>query len=217
MTGVDFIYMLVEVKPFEEPRGLLKDGVIVMEILVVKDKRIDYDGSAIQSHWAYRNFGILGNSLVVFRGKCDVRVKEMIDIEDLRGSKEIKSDNMVHYIIEVFDLPNVLFASTLQKLFIAKLCEVLREYGVKTARKGDDIYVDGRKLSISIATVSPVSIKIHIGINVEAKGIPEGVDTIGLKELGITDIKGFMEKTGEALVVEFKKVKRDSLKVRWAQ
>ncbi len=188
-----------------------------MELLVVKDKRIDYDGSAIGSHWAYRNFGILGNSLVVFRGKCDVKVEEMIDIEDLRESKEIKSDDMVHYIIEVFDFPNVLLASTLQKLFIARLCEVLAEYGVKASRKGDDIYVNGKKLSISIATVSPVSVKMHIGINVEAKGIPKGVEAIGLKELGVTDVEGFMEKTGEALVAEFNKVKKDSLKVRWAQ
>ncbi|WP_297418817.1 DUF366 family protein [Thermococcus sp.] len=188
-----------------------------MELLVVKDKCIDYDGSAIQSHWAYRNFGILGNSIVVFRGGCDVNVEEMIDIEDLRQNKEIKSDDMVHYIVEVFDFPNVLLASALQKLFIARLCEVLGEYGVKTSRKGDDIYVHGRKLSISIATVSPVSVKMHIGINVEIKGIPEGVDAIGLKELGIIDIEGFMEKTGKALVEEFIKVKKDSMKVRWAQ
>ena len=188
-----------------------------MEVLIVRDRRIDYDGSAIQSNWAYRNFGILGNSLVVFRGKCNVKVEEMIDIEDLRQKKEIKSDDMVHYIIEVFDFPNVLLASALQKLFIAKLYEVLADYGVKTARRGDDIYVNGKKLSISIATVSPVSIKMHIGINVEAKGIPEGVEAVGLKEIGINDIEGFMEKTGKALVEEFNKVKRDSLKVRWAQ
>ncbi|NJE11435.1 DUF366 family protein [Thermococcus sp. MAR1] len=188
-----------------------------MELLIVRDRRIDYDGSAIGSHWAYRNFGILGNSLVIFRGRCDVKVEEMIDIEDLRASKEIKSDDMIHYIIEVFDLVNTLFASTLQKLFIARLCEVLGEYGVKTYRKGDDIYVNGKKLSISIATVSPVSVKIHIGINVEAKGIPEGVDAIGLRELGITEVKNFMETTGKALVEEFNKVKKDSLKVRWAQ
>lgn len=188
-----------------------------MELLIVKDRRIDYDGSAIGSHWAYRNFGLLGNSLVVFRGKCDVKVEEMIDIEDLRQNKEIKSDDMVHYIIEVFDLVNTLFASTLQKLFIARLCEVLGECGIKTMRKGDDIYVNGRKLSISIATVSPVSVKIHIGINVEAKGIPEGVEATGLREIGITDVEEFMERTGRALVEEFKKVKKDSLKVRWAQ
>ncbi|AEH25336.1 DUF366 family protein [Pyrococcus yayanosii] len=187
-----------------------------MELLVVRDRRIDYDGSAIRSHWAYRNFGILGNSLVVFRGRCNVRVEEMIDIEDLRAKKEIRSDDMVHYIVEVFDVPNVLLASALQKLFVARLCEVLGEYGIKTSRKGDDIYVNGKKLSISIATVSPVSIKIHIGINVEAKGIPEGIEATGLRELGINDVEEFMERTGRALVEEFEKVKRDSLKVRWA-
>ncbi|AIF70076.1 hypothetical protein PAP_08455 [Palaeococcus pacificus DY20341] len=188
-----------------------------MELKVIKDKRIDYDGSAIKSHWAYRNFGMLGNSIVVFRGKCDVKVEEMIDIEDLRASKEIKSDDMVHYIIEVFDFPNVLLASALQKLFIAKLCEVLNDYGVGTLRKGDDIYVDGKKLSISIATVSPVSIKIHIGINVETKGIPKGVDAVGLRELGIEDIEEFMDVTGNAIQKEFLKVRKDSLKVRWAE
>ncbi len=188
-----------------------------MELLVVKDRRIDYDGSAIRSHWTYRNFGILGDSLVVFRGRCDVKVEEMVDIEDLIASKEIRSDDMVHYIVEVFDLVNTLFASTLQKLFIAKLCEVLGEYGVKTTRKGDDVYVNGRKLSISIATVSPVSVKIHIGINVESKGVPEGVNAADLKELGITDVDGFMDITGKALLEEFKKIKKDSLKVRWVQ
>ncbi|RKX48881.1 MAG: DUF366 domain-containing protein [Thermotogae bacterium] len=188
-----------------------------MELLVIGDRRIDYDGSAIKSHWAYRNFGILGNSIVVFRGRCDVKIEEMIDIEDLRQKKEIKSDDMVHYIVEVFDYPSTLMASALQKLFIAKLCELLGKYNIKTSRKGDDIYVNGKKLSISIATVSPVSVKIHIGINVEAKGIPKGVDAIGLKELGILDIAEFMEKSGKALAEEFTKVKKDSLKVRWAE
>lgn len=188
-----------------------------MELVIVRDRRIKYDGSAIKSHWAYRNFGILGDSLVIFRGPCHVREDEMIDLEDIIERREIKSDDMIHYIVEIFDLPNVLLASTIQKLFVAKLCEVLKGYGIETERKGDDIYVNGKKLSISIATVSPVSIKLHIGINVEAKGIPEGVEAIGLKELGINDIEDFMERTGKALVDEFQKIKKDSLKVRWAQ
>lgn len=187
-----------------------------MELLVIGDRRIDYDGSAIRSHWAYRNFGILGNSIIVFRGRCDVKVEEMIDIEDLRAKKEIKSEDMVHYIIEIFDSPNTLLASALQKLFIAKLCEVLQAYGIETFRKGDDIYVDGKKLSISIATVSPVSMKIHIGINVEAKGVPEGVKAVGLRELGFEEVSHFMERTGRAIQEEFLKVKKDSMKVRWA-
>lgn len=188
-----------------------------MELLVVKDRKIDYDGSAIKSHWAYRNFEVLGNSIVVFRGSCDIKIEEMIDIEDLRQQKEIKSEDMIHYIIEIFEVPNVFLASVLQKLFIAKLCEILGEYGIKTSRYGDDIYIDDKKLSISIATVSPVSIKIHIGVNVEAKGVPMGVNAIGLKELGISDIDQFMELSGKLLVEEFLKAKKDSLKVRWAE
>ena len=83
-----------------------------MEVLIVRDRRIDYDGSAIQSHWAYRNFGILGNSLVVFRGKCNVKVEEMIDIEDLRQKKEIRSE--VSYLF----LAELLFScSVLRRMF----------------------------------------------------------------------------------------------------
>ncbi|MFA4646959.1 DUF366 family protein [Pyrococcus kukulkanii] len=185
-----------------------------MELLVIKARRIDYDGSAIRSHWAYRNFGVLGDSLVVFRGRCDVKIEEMVDIEDLRQRKEIKSDDMIHYIVEVFWHPDVLLASALQKLFIARLCELFSKKGVKVERKGDDIYVGDRKLSISIATISPVSIKIHIGINVTSRGVPQDVKAIGLQELGI-DPEEFMEESGRVLVEEFLKVRKDSMKVRW--
>ncbi|RLF91350.1 DUF366 domain-containing protein, partial [Thermococci archaeon] len=81
-------------------------------------------------------------------------------------------------------------------------------------RKGDDIYVGDRKLSISIATISPVSIKIHIGINVTSRGVPQDVKAIGLQELGI-DPEEFMEESGRVLVEEFLKVRKDSMKVRW--
>ncbi|WP_048146506.1 DUF366 family protein [Pyrococcus abyssi] len=185
-----------------------------MDLLIIKDRRIDYDGSAIRSHWAYRNFGILGDSLVVFRGRCDVKVEEMVDIEDLRLKKEIKGDDMIHYIAEIFWHPDVLLASSLQKLFIARLVEILRDLGVDAEREGDDIYVEGRKLSISIATVSPVSLKIHIGINVSTSGVPREVNAIGLDELGV-DALEFMERSGRELVEEYEKVRKDSMKVRW--
>lgn len=102
-----------------------------MEFFIVKDKRIDYDGFVIQSYWVYRNFGIFGDLIVIFCGKCDVKVEEMIDIEDFCQSKEIKSYDMVYYIIEVFDFVNIFFVLMFQKFFIVRLCEVLGEYGVK--------------------------------------------------------------------------------------
>lgn len=60
-----------------------------------------------------------------------------------------------------------------------------------------------------------VSVKMYIGINVEVRGILEGVDVIGLKEFGVIDVDEFMEKIGKVFVEEFNKVKRDSFKVRW--
>ncbi|AFK21888.1 DUF366 family protein [Pyrococcus sp. ST04] len=185
-----------------------------MELLIVRDRKINYDGSAIKSHWAYRNFGILGDSLVVFRGKCNVKVEEMVDIEDLRMRKEIKSDDMVHYIVELFWGTDIFLASSLQKLLIARLGELLRAKGVAVVRKGDDLFVEGKKLSISIATISPVSIKIHIGLNVTSKGVPRDVSAIGLEEIGI-NVDEFMEESGKALVEEVLKVKKDAMKVRW--
>ena len=57
-------------------------------------------------------------------------------------------------------------------------------------RKGDDLIVDGGKLSVSIATKSTTSILIHTGLNILSEGAP--VKASGLtSELGITDIKAF--------------------------
>ena len=61
--------------------------------------------------------------------------------------------------------------------------EILTEYGIQTKREGDDIFVDGGKLSISIASVSLSSAKIHFALNLEDKGTPNDVETIGLFDI----------------------------------
>ena len=33
---------------------------------------IDYDGTQIRSLWAYREFGVQGDSIVAFRGACEI-------------------------------------------------------------------------------------------------------------------------------------------------
>jgi hypothetical protein len=38
--------------------------------------------------------------------------------------------------------------------------------GILTKREGDDLFVNGKKLTVSIASTSAVSQKIHFGINV---------------------------------------------------
>src|SRR5262249_25609063 len=66
-------------------------------------ERTNYDGSQLQSLFAYRQWGILGPSCVAFRGACEVSFDHMVDLEDLRAESAIRGSDMVHFIAEVFD------------------------------------------------------------------------------------------------------------------
>ena len=66
---------------------------------IVLPEKFDYDGSQISSLWAYNSFGIQEDSIVVFRGLCDVQIEHMIDLEDRRANESIWSEDMVSFII----------------------------------------------------------------------------------------------------------------------
>jgi len=72
-----------------------------------------------------------------------------------------------------------------QRLLVMIFREILTEYGISTKREGDDIFVENRKLSISIASVSLSSAKIHFALNLEDKGTPNDVETIGLFDIQV--------------------------------
>lgn len=134
--------------------------------------RLRYDGSQMSSNWAYRTLGVEGESMVAFVGECDIPPSLVIDIEDLRSHSRIYSRMMLHFILERFDrdLENVMLR---QRLLAAIVKEILEEKtGRVLTRSGDDIY-DGRaKLTISVATLTTISSKIHFGINVIGRGAP---------------------------------------------
>ncbi len=146
-----------------------------------------YDGTQIGPLWAYRVHGIQGDSLVAFRGPCAIPARHMIDQEDVRRRAKIASPDMLHFLAEHFDAPVDLEKAVLrQRLFASTVhVEVARRSRQAVLRDGDDLFtLDGRKLSISIATATAVSSKFHFGINVrEARGV--GVKTAGLRDLGI--------------------------------
>ena len=102
---------------------------------------------------------------------------------------------MVNFICEFFDQQptNMRIAYLRQRLLVMIFREILTEYGVSTKREGDDIFVDGRKLSISIASVSLSSAKIHFALNLEDKGTPSDVETIGLYDIRVDDEQVFNE------------------------
>ena len=92
---------------------------------------------------------------------------------------------MVNFICEFFDQQptNMRVAYLRQRLLVMIFREILTEFGVESKREGDDIFVNNGKLSISIASVSLSSAKIHFALNLEDKGTPSDVETIGLFDI----------------------------------
>ena len=153
------------------------------------DKEIKYIGSQLAPHWIYKNFKLQGDAIVAFIGECEVALTEMVDIEDVINNEPIYSKSMLSFITEQFNV-NLVEGVFRQRLLICIIKELLEERGIFVLRNGDDLMIDGKKLSVSIATKSTTSILIHTGLNILSEGAP--VKASGLtSELGITDIKEF--------------------------
>lgn len=154
-----------------------------MKTLCFAEREITYDGSQLQPHWIYRTFDLMDDSLVAFTGPARVELDHMVDLEDVKKKAPIASPRMLHFLGEWFH-DSLDSAILLQHLFVCEIYESLLERGIgKLFRRGNDIYYDGRKFSVSIATRSQVSVLMHAAVNVETHGTP--VPTSGLAELGI--------------------------------
>ncbi|MGE0634109.1 MAG: DUF366 family protein [Pseudobdellovibrionaceae bacterium] len=152
------------------------------------EKTIKYDGTQLRSLFAYLQHGVLGDSIVGFRGACEVTLDHMVDGEDLLAKSEIRGSDMLHFIVEVFDRP-LWGAIAFQRLMAATMMEVLqknlKDTNTKTqfTRRGDDIFWNEGKLSISIATRSPNSSVIHFAVNCRNAGTP--VKTAALEDFDL--------------------------------
>ena len=157
------------------------------------DEIFEYDGSQINPSWAFQEFGIYGSSIVTWIGPVNITPDNLKDFADV--GLEIKSNYMVNFICEFFDQQptNMRVAYLRQRLLVMIFREILTEKEISTRREGDDIFVDGRKLSISIASVSLSSAKIHFALNLEDKGTPDDVDTIGLYDIKVDGRQVFNE------------------------
>lgn len=165
------------------------------------EEEIKYIGSQLSPHWIYKNFKLQGDVIVAFVGECEVKLTEMVDLEDVINNEPIYSKYMLSFITEQFGI-GLTEGVFRQRLLICIIKELLEKRGVFVVRQGDDLMINGRKLSVSIATKSITSILIHTGLNILSEGAP--VAASGLKsELGIEDIKAFalevMEKYSEEI------------------
>ncbi len=173
---------------------------------------LDYDGSQLHSLFAYENFGLQGDSIVAFCGACNIPAQNMVDAEDVRAGEAIYSASMLHFIAEHFHSPLELTA-TRQRLLVVLAKELLELLsGRPLGRRGDDLYFENRKLSISIATVSPVSGLIHLAFNLNTDWVP--VPAASLEELSISEVERFAEDLMQAYKAEIEDLHAACCKVK---
>lgn len=176
------------------------------------EKEIKYEGFQLAPHWIYKNFKIQGDSTVAFIGECDVKLNEMVDIEDVINNEPIYSKLMLSFISEQFNI-GLVEGVFRQRLLICIIKEALEKRGVKLTRSGDDLYVGNKKLTVSIATKSATSVLIHTGVNIISDGAP--IDACGLKnDLNIDDIEQFAKEILENYANEIDDIVMASTKVR---
>jgi hypothetical protein len=186
--------------------------ITVKSILKEGEERIPYHGPELRPHFILSRFRIEGSALVAFRGPCEVMTEHLVDWEDRLQNDCIRAAEMVHILGEFFGI-TLKEGIWIQRLLVSEILAMLLARGICASRSGDDLFVSGKKLSVSIVTVSPVSVLLHLGINIDPTGAP--VEAIGLSELlPAGEIPAWMDRILSRFQDEYKSVERAAVKVR---
>jgi hypothetical protein len=165
------------------------------------DELLPYRGPELRPHFLLETWRLSGSAVAGFLGPCEVATGDLVDWEDRLAGDFIRSKLMLHFLGEFFGSSleeGVLY----QRIFMSIAAqEIALLTGERIVRSGDDLFWmdpgsmpkgekteewaarEGRKLSVSIVTASPVSRLLHVGINIDATGAP--VRAAGLMDLGI--------------------------------
>ncbi|MGB8234209.1 MAG: DUF366 family protein, partial [Methanobacterium sp.] len=93
-------------------------------------------------------------------------------------------------------------------------------------RKGDDLYFQklstngnkNGKLSVSIATCSVSSMKVHFALNLVENGTPDNVETAGILEpygnIEISDVNNLVDEACKNYINEISSIRKDISKTR---
>ncbi len=182
----------------------------------ISEKKLKYDGSQLSSHFAYKAFGLRGDSLVVFQGPMDIPKENIADLEDLRQNKIIRGSKLLHFIAEHFGI-TLETAVLRQRMLVRLAADIIREARIDSpgqggvSVRGDDIYVEEGKLSVSIAAPSPVSCLIHFGVNISTRNVP--VEASSLEILGVEPGR-VAQELSEAYAKEIESIERALSKVK---
>ncbi|HPX77172.1 MAG TPA: DUF366 family protein [Methanobacterium sp.] len=187
------------------------------------EEELLYDGSQIEPQWVFREFGIKDSSIVRWIGPMDIHQDNIVDYED--QGKEIKGDKLLHFIIEHFDVQpaDLRLCYHRQRLFILMVQDNLEKLGLKTQREGDDLYhVTGSdkkaKLSVSIATCSNNSMKIHFAMNISSEGTPSDVEITSLidciRDLTTEKVDQMADNIVDDYIKELSSIEKDITKTK---
>lgn len=170
-----------------------------------------YTGRELRSHFAFDALGVVGDCAVAWIGPCRVETAELVDRVDARAGAFIASPEMVHLIVEHFG--TALVEAVLRQRLLARLAaDLLRAGGVAgVVVRGNDVFAAGRKASVSVATLSPVSALIHFAVNVRTEGAP--VPAWGLSESAIA-AETFARELLGSYAAELVDIQRAAAKVR---
>lgn len=171
-----------------------------------------YTGAELRSHYVRERARIEGDGVIAFIGPCGVASDRLVDLEDAEAGSSIVSARMLHFIGEHFQCP-LREANLRLRLLVSIAAETLGEMAPssKAVRRGDDLFVGDRKLSVAIATATPVSAVFHFGVNDDPDGAP--VRAIGLAELGV-DAHSFAHALLDRYAAECVSIERALRKVR---
>ena len=139
----------------------------------------------------------------------------MVDLEDVSNGCKIYSQSMLHLIVEHHDTD--LEKNVLRQILLAVIVrDALSDHLDKATvqRSHTDLYDGQAKLSVSVATVSPVSALIHFGINISSKNTP--VQTRGLEDYRIDPLE-FAERVMKTYVRDTDDTYRARCKVKWVR
>lgn len=174
------------------------------------ESALTYSGRELRPHFILERYGKVGSAVVAWIGPTQVPTSELVDWMDRRENETIVAGSMVHLIGEFFGLTlreTVLF----QRLWIARVATLI---GVDVKVSGNDLF-GPHKLSVSIATASPVSTLIHLGVNLDPEGAP--VPATGLFQRGWTPVQvkeRFIPEILRLAVCEWDEVNISCAKVR---
>ena len=179
------------------------------------EESIDYTGLELRSHFIRERTGIETDGLIAFIGGCRVEGDALVDLEDRGAGDFIAAERMLHFIGEHFEV-GLREGNLRLRLLVALARELIEKdiKGIGIERRGDDLFVQDRKLTVAIATVSPVSSLMHLGVNIDPTGAP--VAAVGLEELGI-DPAGLARAVLDRYGVECRSIEIALRKVRGAR